>query len=378
MKKLFMVLLLAILMGGCSNNAAEEILVTQTASPPEPTTTPILTTAPEPTTPPSATPEPTSTIMPEPSLTKTPFKVESAMIKEFDAGNGSSYQVHWHPTKNLIATTGDKTIHLWYPDEDLDRPIQDAHAGIIRGVQWSPDGMLLASAGDDQFVRVWNDGVMVFEYETASPAYAVSWNQDNILAAATSDGSIYILDIENELSPVILSTGEATNNLSWSPDGGYLAAGVKTGKIFIWDSENFELVHEFYGADLRDPFLNSLKWSPDGQRLASMHDVGEIVIWQVDESGQDVFKQKTTCQLNCLDWSPDGAYLLIGGYTGRVRIISADTGDIVTTLQGPTDLLSGSVGWAPIGSEVVAIYDNYWEFNTEKILQIWTVLIGPE
>jgi len=372
MKKLFIVVFLAILIGGCSNNVAEEIMVTQTASSPKTNITL------KPTTPPSATPEPTTTIMPEPSLTKTPFKVESAMIKEFDAGNRSSYQVHWHPTKNLIATTGEKTIHLWYVDEDIDRPIKDAHSGIIRGIQWSPDGLFLASAGDDQFVRVWKDGDMVFEYETSSSAYAVSWNKANLLAAATSDGSIYILDIENEISPVILSTGEATNNLSWSPDGQYLAAGVKTGKIFIWDSENLALVHEFYGADLRDPFLNSLKWSPDGQRLASMHDVGEIVIWQVDESGQDVFKQKTTCQLNCLDWSPDGAYLLIGGYTGRVRIISADTGDIVTTLQGPTGLLSGSVGWAPTGNDVVAIYDNYWEFNTEKILQIWTVLIGPE
>jgi len=263
-------------------------------------------------------------------------------------------------------------------DEEQDRPIQDAHSGIIRGIQWSPDGLFLASAGDDQFVRVWNDGAMVFEYETSSSAYAVSWNKENLLAAATSDGSIYIFDIENEISPVILSTGEATNNLSWSPDGQYLTAGVKTGKIFIWDSENFELVHEFYGEGLRDPFLNSLRWSPDGQRLASMHDVGEIVIWHVNESGQDVFKQKTTCQLNCLDWSPDGEYLLLGGFSGRIRIISSFTGDIVTTLQGPTDLLSGSVGWALDGSEVVAIYDNYWEYDTEKLLQIWTVLIGSD
>lgn len=368
MKKIFFVVFLAFLIGGCGNNVAEEIMVPQTTSLPTPTTT-----LPTPTTPPSVTPEPTILInRTETPLTKTPTLVVPANVKEFDAGKGSSYQVHWHPVNNIIATTGEKTIHLWYPDEDLDRPIQDAHGGIIRGIQWSPDGLLLASAGDDQFVRVWNEGEMVFEYETSSSAYAVSWNEENFLAAASSDGSIYILDIENEILRVILSTGEATYNLSWSPDGQYLAAGVKTGKIFIWDSENYELVHEFYGEDLRDPFLNSLSWSPDGQRLASMHDVGEIVIWHVNESSQDVFKPKTTCQLNCLDWSPDGAYLLIGGYKGRVRIISSYTGEIITSLTGPTDLLSGSVGWAPSGKEVVVIYDNYWEFNTEKIIQIWT------
>lgn len=91
---------------------------------------------------------------------------------EFLKHEGPVYAVAWHPTENLIASAGyDRQIHLWNPEEiepfDFSAAIGGeklrqqtsrmltGHIGPVRAVRFSRDGTLLVSGALDNSVRVW-------------------------------------------------------------------------------------------------------------------------------------------------------------------------------------------------------------------------------
>jgi WD40 repeat protein len=107
------------------------------------------------------------------------------------------------PTLPILAFAGDDgVIHLW----DLGKsPIEklrtiNAHEGkkppIIKALAFSPDGQTLASSGQDQRVRVWEvaTGKKQREWQMLDEGRALAFSSDGRhLAIGNSDGTLYIL-----------------------------------------------------------------------------------------------------------------------------------------------------------------------------------------
>jgi len=120
------------------------------------------------------------------------------------------------------------------------------HAGIIRGVAFSPDGRRLATASDDQTARIWSidTGQPVSPpLEHRAPVWRLAFSPDgHLLATATAERNIQVwVSASGEpLTPNLRHHG-AIANLSFGPDGGRLVAGDEGGAPQSWTSTPTQL-----------------------------------------------------------------------------------------------------------------------------------------
>lgn len=103
------------------------------------------------------------------------------------------------------------------------------HAGVVRSLSFSPDGALLATAGDDAAVRLWSSG---------------TWQAVRVLT--------------KHAGPV--------RALAFSPDGKHLASGGADRRTIVWNVATGAVVRELVG---HKTAVVSVGFSGDGKRLMS-------------------------------------------------------------------------------------------------------------
>jgi len=170
-----------------------------------------------------------------------------------------------------------------------------AHGGPVRDLTLSPDGRTLVSASFDYSAVVWQapdiiEKTVLYAHEAAVNAARFSPNGE-ILATAGDDGRIYIWRkevLENEdPEPIILSGHKGkVVNLSFSSDGNTLASASWDGSIGIWPlgegiekaeaQSRFILGHE--GA------VNAVQFAPDNTHLYSAGQDGEVRYWRLSNN----------------------------------------------------------------------------------------------
>lgn len=165
-------------------------------------------------------------------------------------------------------------------------------------VTWSPDGSRLAAA-DSLYIQppiIWQaaDGKLLQTLETQagdkSPFVDVlAWSPDERFlagagslmdtASGISDGMILLWNPQTGKQEKMLIEAMQQDRIlaiAWSPDSKYLAAGLTSGRIILWDMSTFTTLAVLQGhAD----GISRLAWSPDSLSLASSSQDGTILIW---------------------------------------------------------------------------------------------------
>jgi WD40 repeat protein len=234
------------------------------------------------------------------------------------SGNGS-----------LLAAAGrDRTIHLWNLDSDIGLSATDfTHVGSIYTLAISPDGNTLASGSLDTNIKLWNlaktTPLRTLRSATKAPVTAVRFSPDGRrLVASNQDGRLSVWNTAN-WSVRRIDNSRARSTYALAAATRRFATGDADGKIRIWAYDRSVVVAGPIAAHPGPIF--ALAYSPDQKTLASAGDDRTIRLWTL-RTGREALRLASPSPATSLAYSPDGQILLSTHTDGRIRFWSLTDG----------------------------------------------------
>ncbi|KAI4161641.1 MAG: hypothetical protein LQ342_004649 [Letrouitia transgressa] len=118
------------------------------------------------------------------------------LIRRLEAEDGRSSRAIWHPDGRAFAVpNATRQIQVVSRDDgERQRAFSGGHLGDITALAWSPNGALLATAGSDRRILLWETKTQMilarYDYPDVSN---IAWHPNqNIFSFVTSDGELFI------------------------------------------------------------------------------------------------------------------------------------------------------------------------------------------
>jgi ABC-type phosphate transport system substrate-binding protein len=268
----------------------------------------------------------------------------------------SSGAIAISPDGNLIAGAGEgNTVRLWNIDGT---PLQDpfvGHENTVRSVAISPDGQRIASAGDDGTIRLWDlQGNPIGEPFTGheGSVRAIAFSPDGqSLVSGGNDSTIRRWNLDGMLiGQPFRGHSETIRAVGFSPDGQTIVSGGEDDYVRLWGLDGL-LAGQ--ATITHDGDINSVAFRPDGQSVASASDDGTIRLW--DLQGNPIGEPFTGHDgaVNAIAFSPDSQMLVSGGTDGTVRQWNLDGSAIGTPITGHAAAIN-AVAFAPNGEAIAS------------------------
>jgi RNA polymerase sigma factor (sigma-70 family) len=261
------------------------------------------------------------------------------------------------------------------------------HGGEVLSVSLGPDDRVIASAGADGVVRLWDvkTGKELRRFEhPAGFTTAAFLDAGKTLAAADAAGTLHVFDpttgkelrswkghegrveqiapapdgrsfltLAGWIDPTArlwdAATGKETAGFTspgfhftsgnWAADGRTVVTCADDGQGLVWDVATAKTLFQLpfpVVPDLR--FREGLRataaLSPDGRTVASLGQDGEITLFTVPEGKKVGQLKPAPGWLTRMEYLPDGSGLVTAGHDGLVRVWDLGTGEEVRQLKG--------------------------------------------
>jgi WD40 repeat protein len=205
---------------------------------------------------------------------------DSEPLYTFTGHTSFVWAVDFSPDGKLLASSGeDGTIRLWNMEDGSPGPILRGHTKLVTAMAFSPNGQRLASVSKDGSLQLWD--VASGDRLNKAPidnTYAVDWTPDSEYVASTSgDQSIHIIDADTATTVRTIKMLDYSYALAISPNGQLIAGGCHGTAVCLWDFQTGTQLAEF---GKNTP--NVIAWNADGTLLIEGGNNQQARIWSVE------------------------------------------------------------------------------------------------
>ena len=245
-------------------------------------------------------------------------------------------------------------IGLWFAVLTLPRPAWAAekpflqldtggHMALIRKMIFTPDGQKLISASDDKTIRIWNVKTgrttqilrgQITEGETGK-IYSIALSPNGRLLAAAGDtevakGSghpIRLYDLRTgRIIGLLKGHGGAVLSLDFSKDGKYLASGGMDGTAILWDIKQRTRLLRLKG-HVGD--VNVVRFASNDRHLVTGGDDKTVRLWRASDGRALAILRKHKDVVRDISVSPGGTMFVSGAVDGLIHLWRSDNGRLI-------------------------------------------------
>ncbi|MFW6295667.1 MAG: eIF2A-related protein, partial [Halothece sp.] len=289
-----------------------------------------------------------------------------ALIASTKAGKQLQRLSKFATSEELINNT-DKIL-LNSVKKNKERNRLEGHLDSVTAVAFSPNETLIASASEDNTIKLWNQKGK--EIRTLSghqdTVTDVAFSPDGkILASASLDNTIKLWNLEGKELNTLKGHSSFVTSLSFSPNGKTLISGSANNTIKVWDLNSNEL--QSFSSSNPNSIITSIAISPNGSKILSGNTDGTVQLWEIEGELLQTFLGHTD-EITDVAFSSQGNLIASASADKTVKIWHLN-GTEMNTLRGHTDWVT-AIEFSSNGNTIASA-------SADNTIKIWH-LTGEE